>query len=103
VAATGGLGRPAMARPHGAGSGYGNGMGSGSMAPANGSAGQAAAAATLTGYREPTVAQAQSPRADTIERAYAEATPFPRPPQRPLARTELTDLDIPTFIRRQMD
>jgi cell division protein FtsZ len=103
VAATGGLGRPAMARPHGAGSGYGNGVGSGSMAPSNGSAGQAAAAATLTGYREPTVSQAQAPRADTIERAYAEATPFPRPPQRPLARTELTDLDIPTFIRRQMD
>jgi cell division protein FtsZ len=103
AASTGGLGRPAMARPHGAGSGYGNGVGSGSMVPANGSAGQAAAAATLTGYREPTVSQAQSPRAETIERAYAEATPFPRPPQRPLARTELTDLDIPTFIRRQMD
>ncbi|HKJ93752.1 MAG TPA: hypothetical protein VJ957_11355, partial [Longimicrobiales bacterium] len=34
---------------------------------------------------------------------YAEATPFPRPPQRPLARQQLTDLDIPTFIRRQMD
>jgi cell division protein FtsZ len=29
--------------------------------------------------------------------------PFPRPPERPLARTQLTDLDIPTFIRRQMD
>lgn len=35
--------------------------------------------------------------------AYAETTPFPRPPQRPLARQQLTDLDIPTFIRRQMD
>jgi cell division protein FtsZ len=35
--------------------------------------------------------------------AYAEATPFPRPPQSPIARQQLTDLDIPTFIRRQMD
>jgi len=35
--------------------------------------------------------------------AYAEATPFPRPPQSPIARHQLTDLDIPTFIRRQMD
>ncbi|HSH44309.1 MAG TPA: cell division protein FtsZ [Longimicrobiales bacterium] len=32
-----------------------------------------------------------------------EPMPFPRPPQRPLARHQLTDLDIPTFIRRQMD
>jgi cell division protein FtsZ len=35
--------------------------------------------------------------------AYAEAAPFPRPPQSPIARQQLTDLDIPTFIRRQMD
>ena len=35
--------------------------------------------------------------------AYAEAAPFPRPPQSSLARAQLTDLDIPTFIRRQMD
>ncbi|MBW3555227.1 MAG: cell division protein FtsZ [Gemmatimonadetes bacterium] len=34
---------------------------------------------------------------------YAEPMPFPRPPQRPLARQQLSDLDIPTFIRRQMD
>ncbi|MGH7477373.1 MAG: cell division protein FtsZ [Longimicrobiales bacterium] len=34
---------------------------------------------------------------------YAEAVPFPRPPQRPIARHHLGDLDIPTFIRRQMD
>jgi cell division protein FtsZ len=32
-----------------------------------------------------------------------EAAPFPRPPQSPIARQQLTDLDIPTFIRRQMD
>jgi cell division protein FtsZ len=35
--------------------------------------------------------------------AFAEAAPFPRPPQSPVARGQLTDLDIPTFIRRQMD
>jgi cell division protein FtsZ len=35
--------------------------------------------------------------------AYAEATPFARPPQSPISRHQLTDLDIPTFIRRQMD
>ncbi len=34
---------------------------------------------------------------------FAEAVPFPRPPQRPIARHHLGDLDIPTFIRRQMD
>jgi cell division protein FtsZ len=33
----------------------------------------------------------------------AETVPFPRPPERPLAPGQLTDLDIPTFIRRQMD
>jgi hypothetical protein len=35
--------------------------------------------------------------------AYAEAPPFPRPPQSSIVRQQLTDLDIPTFIRRQMD
>jgi hypothetical protein len=35
--------------------------------------------------------------------AYAEAAPFPRPPQSSIARGQLADLDIPTFIRRQMD
>jgi cell division protein FtsZ len=102
VAASAGMGRPGVARSHGnGGAGFGNGAGS--AAPALGGGGSVTGAATLTGYREPTVSSAQAPRTETIERAYAEATPFPRPPQRPLARTELTDLDIPTFIRRQMD
>jgi cell division protein FtsZ len=35
--------------------------------------------------------------------SYADAAPFPRPPQSAIARHQLTDLDIPTFIRRQMD
>ena len=34
---------------------------------------------------------------------YPEATPFQRLPHTPIARQQLTDLDIPTFIRRQMD
>ena len=34
---------------------------------------------------------------------YPEAAPFQRLPQAPIARQQLTDLDIPTFIRRQMD
>ena len=32
-----------------------------------------------------------------------EARPFERMPQAPVSRHQLTDLDIPTFIRRQMD
>jgi cell division protein FtsZ len=32
-----------------------------------------------------------------------EAMPFPRSPERVIVRRQLTDLDIPTFIRRQMD
>jgi cell division protein FtsZ len=35
--------------------------------------------------------------------AFAEAQPFQRPPQSPVARHQIADLDIPTFIRRQMD
>jgi cell division protein FtsZ len=34
---------------------------------------------------------------------YVEALPFSRPPQAPIGRQQLLDLDIPTFIRRQMD
>ncbi len=33
----------------------------------------------------------------------SESVPFPRPPVRPIGRSQLNDLDIPTFIRRQMD
>ena len=43
-----------------------------------------------------TAAPARSP-------VYPEATPFQRMPHTPIARQQLTDLDIPTFIRRQMD
>lgn len=34
---------------------------------------------------------------------YPEPTPFQRLPHTPIARQQVTDLDIPTFIRRQMD
>jgi cell division protein FtsZ len=44
-----------------------------------------------------------APRPPLRAPAYQEATPFPRAPQAPIARQQLTDLDIPTFIRRQMD
>jgi len=39
-------------------------------------------------------------RPQVRQAAYAEAAPFPRPPHRPITRTEVGDLDIPTFIRR---
>ena len=35
--------------------------------------------------------------------AYEVAAPFPRPPRQAIGRSQLSDLDIPTFIRRQMD
>jgi cell division protein FtsZ len=34
---------------------------------------------------------------------YEDALPFTRPPQNSIGHKQLTDLDIPTFIRRQMD
>jgi cell division protein FtsZ len=85
---------------HGVGNGHGSGNGHGG---AGGAAGHGEAGSSGGYGRETVAVQAPSPRAEVVERAYAEATPFPRPPQRPLARTQLTDLDIPTFIRRQMD
>jgi cell division protein FtsZ len=45
----------------------------------------------------------QAPRPPLRAPAYQEATPFQRLPQSPIGRQQLTDLDIPTFIRRQMD
>jgi len=49
-------------------------------------------------HAQPAVASAGAGRV-----MMAEATPFPRPPQSPIARHQVADLDIPTFIRRQMD
>ena len=42
-------------------------------------------------------------RPQVKQAAYDGAAPFPRPPRQAIARKELSDLDIPTFIRRQMD
>jgi cell division protein FtsZ len=73
---------------HGAGNGSAKGPGNGSG----------------VGFtREAAAPAPPAPRAESADRMYADATPFARPPQRPLAKTQLTDLDIPTFIRRQMD
>jgi cell division protein FtsZ len=55
-----------------------------------------ATSAPAGGYARAAVAPAQAPD-------YADALPFVRPPQRPIGGRQLTDLDIPTFIRRQMD
>jgi len=50
-------------------------------------------------YARVAAAAQQAPRAAV----YPEAAPFQRLPHTPIARQQLTDLDIPTFIRRQMD
>jgi hypothetical protein len=53
---------------------------------------------------EPAMAAAAPAAAASVRSTpYTEAVPFSRPAQRPIARSQLTDLDIPTFIRRQMD
>ncbi|HUE76550.1 MAG TPA: cell division protein FtsZ [Longimicrobiales bacterium] len=49
------------------------------------------------------VSEPRTPVAMDRQEAAVDPMPFPRPPQRPLARNQLSDLDIPTFIRRQMD
>lgn len=55
------------------------------------------------GYvREPMGVQASASDVPMVG-DYAEDIPFPRPPEQPMPRQQLTDLDIPTFIRRQMD
>jgi cell division protein FtsZ len=80
--------------------GHGNGHAHGQGSGGAGGIGQPAPGSPR---RDPAPLASPAPRAESVERVYAEATPFPRPPQRALARTQLTDLDIPTFIRRQMD
>jgi cell division protein FtsZ len=58
---------------------------------------------TRTVMPAPAVAAAAAAGGAPRAPSYADATPFPRPPQNPIVRQQLTDLDIPTFIRRQMD
>ena len=95
VGASGG-GMGSVSNGSGAGSGNGNGSANGSGRSGG-------------GYREAAPSTPAPMEGRAAEggsggpREYAEAVPFPRPPERPLARNQLTDLDIPTFIRRQMD
>jgi cell division protein FtsZ len=56
-------------------------------------------AAIEHGHARAAAAAAATPRASD----FAEALPFAPRPQTPISRKQLTDLDIPTFIRRQMD
>jgi cell division protein FtsZ len=63
----------------------------------------AAAAVALADMAKPRVAVASAAGTTVRAPVYPEPTPFQRLPQAPIARQQLTDLDIPTFIRRQMD
>jgi cell division protein FtsZ len=56
-------------------------------------------AAVEHGHARAAAAAAATPRPSD----FAEALPFSPRPQTPISRKQLTDLDIPTFIRRQMD
>ncbi|MGQ0562747.1 MAG: cell division protein FtsZ [Gemmatimonadota bacterium] len=61
-------------------------------------------AAAAVAAEPATFARVAAPAAAAVRpSAHPEPTPFQRPPQAPVSRHQLTDLDIPTFIRRQMD
>jgi len=59
------------------------------------------------GARAPAMAGMQPARVAAVggsrTPSFADAPAFQRPPQTSIARPQLSDLDIPTFIRRQMD
>ena len=61
------------------------------------------AAVAMADTAKPKVAVANAGGTTVRAPVYPEPTPFQRLPQAPIARQQLTDLDIPTFIRRQMD
>ena len=63
----------------------------------------AVAAVAMADTAKPRVAVASAAGTTVRAPVYPEPTPFQRLPQAPIARQQLTDLDIPTFIRRQMD
>ncbi len=59
-----------------------------------------------TGYAPRVVAMAGAGAGVSVgsgRTAFTDAPQFPRPPQHAIARHQLTELDIPTFIRRQLD
>ena len=82
-----------MVRPIAAVSGLG--FGTRTVMPA-----AAAAVAEPTTFARVAAPAAMATRAAAV---HPEPTPFQRQPQTPISRHQLTDLDIPTFIRRQMD
>jgi cell division protein FtsZ len=108
AAAMGGAPRYPAPRP-GVTMGGGNGGGFASREVRSAAPASPAAAPMMASTYPPPSSGPESPapapaaRPEPAERGHAESVPFPRPPQRPLAKTELSDLDIPTFIRRQMD
>ena len=53
--------------------------------------------------QQPAFVRAAAPAPIAKPVVQPEPTPFQRSPQQPITRHQLTDLDIPTFIRRQMD
>lgn len=62
------------------------------------------AAAAARSVEQPAYTRVTAPAASAPRpTAHPEPTPFQRLPQNPVSRQQLTDLDIPTFIRRQMD
>ncbi|MEX2285196.1 MAG: cell division protein FtsZ [Gemmatimonadota bacterium] len=72
--------------------------------PATPASPRPAVAVAMTDPPKPRVAVSASAAGNTVRApVYPEPTPFQRLPQAPIARQQLTDLDIPTFIRRQMD
>ena len=102
----GGILRPSFGRQErsfaGVAQGQAQAFGNGHVGNGNGGGHVSNGHGNGNGYvTEPRVA-APVERVERVE-ASVDPMPFPRPPQRPLARTQLTDLDIPTFIRRQMD
>ncbi|MFV2006428.1 MAG: cell division protein FtsZ [Longimicrobiales bacterium] len=62
----------------------------------------AASSAPASPVVEPRAVEAQ-PRAVAVGGSRAGVVPFTRPPERVVTREQIGELDIPTFIRRQMD
>ena len=89
---------PALARPMAVAAGSSLGYGTRTVMPA--AAAMPAEPAFARVSHGPVAAVAR-PQQQQV--AAPEPQPFQRMPQAPVSRHQLTDLDIPTFIRRQMD
>ncbi len=86
-----------------AGGGYGNGHQTSMSMAAGGFGREPRDTRDGRPQRERPAPQPSAPRPESVDGGFVETLPFPRPPERPLAKHDLSDLDIPTFIRRQMD